>query len=186
MIKTFVTHEHCRRCRRCCRFTAEEVYFAPLFTSLELETLRRNYAGGLPEFLPKGDSANVFQLTLKRADASNPVFEYVCPFLDEAQYACTIYAYRPFDCQQWPFVVTKDASSATLRIVCARAHFCKGLAELPPEALAANTAEFIASVTSGDKARLLQTHPGLIWQLEPVHLADVVIVKEILPSDRES
>ncbi len=109
-MKQIVHHEQCRRCRECCRFRANREDFAPIFTDQEVEAIgavRERDGKPMPTFAPFRSTTNILQIRLKPAEYDDPVYPFVCPFLDEENYQCSIYDVRPFDCRIWPFIVVK-------------------------------------------------------------------------------
>lgn len=160
-MKQIIKHEQCLRCRECCRFRADRLYFAPLFTQDEIESIRQTGAD-MPEFVPFQGSDKVFQIKLQPAQIKDPVYEYVCPFLDEANYVCTIYEQRPFDCQVWPFIVMREAGRKIL------AHFtgesCLALDEVDAADFAEYRDYFAALIRSEKYRDMLTRFPELVWE----------------------
>jgi Fe-S-cluster containining protein len=166
-MRQIVHHEQCKRCRECCRFRANRQDFAPIFTVEELQAIRE-VRESLPEFLPFKETTNVYQIRLKEAEHSDPAYPYVCPFLDEENYQCTIYDVRPFDCRIWPFIVLKnDEGKISLQHFTGNA--CLALQEVSPEDFREYEAYMEKLVSSSSFLEFLKRHPELIWPQEDQH-----------------
>lgn len=175
-MKQIVKHEQCQRCRECCRFRADRQYFAPLFTKEEIEQIRQ-IRTELPEFVPYNEDRTVFQIKLNPAQIEDPIYQYVCPFLDEVNYACTIYDARPFDCRVWPFIVMREAGRTIL------AHFtgevCLALDEVEQSDFETYRDYFAALVTSEKFLAFVKAYPDLVWQhtsegsYKTIHIKDI-------------
>lgn len=178
-MKQIVQHEQCQRCRECCRFRADRQYFAPLFTQEEIDRIRAVRAD-MPEFTPYNERQTVFQIKLKQAEIDDPVYQYVCPFLDEVNYACTVYDMRPFDCQVWPFIVLQEAGRTML------AHFtgdvCLALDEADQTDFEVYKDYFAALVTSEKFLTFIKTYPDLVWQHQSEGSYRTVVIKDITES----
>lgn len=162
-MRQIVHHEQCQRCRECCRFRANRQDFAPIFTAAELDAIR-TVTDSMPEFVPFKGSDNIFQIRLQKAKHDDPVYPYVCPFLDEDQYACTIYDVRPFDCRVWPFIILKLTETGAVKLAHFTADACLALEEASPEDFGAYEADMQHLVTSGSFLQFLRAHPELIWE----------------------
>lgn len=162
-MEQIVHHEQCLRCNECCRFRADRQDFAPIFTVEELDTLRQTREF-LPEFTPFKSTDNIFQIRLKKAEIEDPVYPYVCPFLDEANYRCTIYNARPFDCRIWPFIVLREPETGRVMLAHFTGSACIALDEVPPESFRAYEAYMEKLVTSAEFVQFLDQHPQLIWE----------------------
>lgn len=84
-------------CDHCCHRLAD----IPQLTSTEWDLLRQGLATLAPQLLQE-----ISQRMLALADQpSRPV---VCPLLDKATGACTVYAQRPVACRTYGFYVQRD------------------------------------------------------------------------------
>lgn len=164
-MKQIVHHEQCKRCGECCRFREDRQDFAPIFTVEELDAIR-HVREDLPEFMPFKATDNIFQIRLKKAEKPTPYYPYVCPFLDEEAYRCTIYDVRPFDCRVWPFIVLRVKETGEVLL----AHFtesaCLALAEAQPKDFSAYEAYMEQMVSSEAFLAFLRKYPQLIWEHE--------------------
>ncbi len=161
-MKQIVQHEQCLRCRECCRFRADRQDFAPIFTAEELEAIRAARSS-LPEFVPFKQTENIFQIRLKQAVHPDPVYPYVCPFLDEDSYQCTIYDVRPFDCRVWPFIILKQTETGAIRLEHFTESACLALQEVSPDDFRDYEAYMQEYVASEEFVNFLKRYPDLIW-----------------------
>jgi Fe-S-cluster containining protein len=188
-MKQLIRHEQCQRCRECCRFRADRQYFAPLFTASELEAIRAVRGDDMPVFHPYKGSDKVFQIELVPASQPDDVYPYVCPFLDEENYACSIYDVRPFDCRTWPFIVHKVVQTGQTLVAHFTGDVCLALDEVQPEDFDEYKAYFTALVTSEKYVQMLRRHPELVWEHDEdgayhtVVMTDMTAVLDAAPSD---
>ena len=118
----------------------------------------------MPGFLLYKNSETVFQIQLKKATEVDAVYPYVCPFLDEASYACTIYENRPFDCQTWPYIIHKVTQTGHTLVAHFTGDVCLALKEISTEDFEEYKAYFEALVTSEKYKAILKRSPELIWE----------------------
>jgi Fe-S-cluster containining protein len=164
-MKQIIHHEQCKRCGECCRFREDRQDFAPIFTVEELDSIQQTRET-LPEFLPFKGTDNIFQIQLKKAEKPTPFYPYVCPFLDEEAYSCTIYDVRPFDCRVWPFIVLRVKETGQVLLAHFTGSACLALAEVQPKDFNAYDAYMGQMVTSEEFLAFLRKYPQLIWDHE--------------------
>jgi Fe-S-cluster containining protein len=164
-MKQIIQHEQCLRCRECCRFRENRQYFAPLFTESEIETIAETRAD-MPEFKKFQDSETVFQIQLTRSKMDDKDYPYVCPFLDEDQYTCTIYEERPFDCRLWPMIIHKIQQNGPTILAHFTGDACLALQEVSDEDFADYKEYFQKLATSPKFLQFLKKYPELIWAHE--------------------
>ena len=101
----------CLSCEVCCRFLESDSPLAPIFT--KRETQKAITHGTVPSLFILQQDGNSSQITLK---AYNDY--YICPFFKPETSECSIYNYRPLDCQLYPFTLmfTEDRSKIVLGI----------------------------------------------------------------------
>ena len=98
-LQQIVPSKVCLSCDVCCRFLEQDSPLAPIFTEAEANTVIARGADA-NRFRPMADGKSA-QITLKpHGDI------YVCPFFEPETSECTIYPYRPLDCQIYPFTLT--------------------------------------------------------------------------------
>jgi len=100
-MKQFVPSAVCLKCDGCCRFKEEKSLWQPKMT---VEEERQAKSAGLAD---KIFSQNVIghDRCIKTTPGGGT---HLCSFLDFKTNACTIYPARPFECQLYPFVISKD------------------------------------------------------------------------------
>jgi Fe-S-cluster containining protein len=166
-MKTVTRSEDCVVCKDCCQFSAQKLYFAPLFTDIELAALTKTLpADSLrPAFHRHQGSRTVWQIEL-RPSRTQPHL-YVCPFLDETTHLCAIYPNVPFDCRLWPFLVSWSMDGRRLELACVERRECPSLLRVGSEAFAAYTRYLLDYLRRPEFVQLLRTHRALIWPHQP-------------------
>lgn len=156
------TKQGCQKCRECCKFEKDEIYFAPLFTKEEVDELNKE------NITFKKKSNNVFQIELKKSNNY-----YVCPFLDESNHLCTIYEKRPFDCRIWPFIFMKKDNRIVL--ACFDKDLCPDMENMKKRQFPRLTKKVLKWIKKNDILKLIKEHEGLVWGFEE----DAFVVKDI-------
>lgn len=110
-MKNIVNTKDCQACKWCCIFfNKKEESLSPFFSDVEYEKIsdKTNI---------KKNKNGFFQA--KVIESKQNEKNYVCSFLDEGKYSCSIYKKRPIDCIIWPFVVgwDKDEKNIYLWVV---------------------------------------------------------------------
>lgn len=164
-MKQIITHEQCTRCRECCRFREDRQYFAPLFTDEEIEQIAATRAE-MPTFTPYNESGTVQQIRLVRSQQQDTDYPYVCPFLDEDNYRCTIYEVRPFDCRVWPMLLHRRAGRPEVQLSHYHGDVCLALAEASEADLDAYKKAYKTLLHSESFQQFLRQYPDLIWEHE--------------------
>jgi Fe-S-cluster containining protein len=177
-MKQIIQLEQCQRCRECCRFREDRQYFAPLFTTDELAALQAE-RGELPSFHRYQDSDNVFQIDLIPAKVEHPIYKYVCPFLDEEGYACTVYEQRPFDCRTWPMIVHHEPGENNKLVSSFTGDVCLALRETTEEDLQEYREYFANLMTQPAYIELFKRHPELVWEHGEEASYQTVLIRDI-------
>jgi len=96
-IKQFVPQEVCLSCQGCCRFREENSAWSPCLLEEEIESL-----------IDRADiSAALLTMDKRLAVVKNSSGEgFICPFLNTKDNKCGIYAFRPFECRIYPFLIS--------------------------------------------------------------------------------
>jgi len=131
----------------------------------------------MPVFQRYKGSDKVFQVELKPSKVN--VSLYTCPFLDEDNYACTIYEKRPFDCRVWPFLFSKGKNPNSTIVACFTEGWCLGLREAKEEDSAAYQQYMTSLLTTEEYLQLIRDYPELIWEHKG---KDIFQVGDITPS----
>jgi hypothetical protein len=99
-LKQFVPQDVCLKCDGCCRFKEEKSSWRPNVS--------------FNEGLPKKLYDQVEEGSLKTKVCQNGLFK--CRFFNEVDNTCEVYQFRPFECQLYPFVLTKEDSRLALSV----------------------------------------------------------------------
>ncbi len=111
-LKSFVPQDVCLSCQGCCRYAERSTVWAPVFLFEEIVSLTSenllpcslfSHAGGR-----RGEASRINLLTDKDG--------CLCPCLDKGTNKCKIYAHRPFDCQFYPFLLTRKKGQVFLAV----------------------------------------------------------------------
>jgi uncharacterized protein len=106
MIEQFVDSKTCLRCQGCCRFKEIDSAWGPAFLKEETASAKAHHL--LLEAIGKNN-----KLKLKKAAGQEC---FVCHFLDLKDNSCGIYAFRPFECQLYPFLINLDQGRIYLSV----------------------------------------------------------------------
>ena len=109
-MKQFVPSQICLACDGCCRFKEEDSAWRPRIA--ETEKKQVSTKPGLAEkIFSKAKIADDGQL---KAVACHGL--YICTFFNPEHNTCGIYHARPFDCQLYPFVLTRSAGKTVVSV----------------------------------------------------------------------
>jgi len=106
MIKQLVPEKVCLSCRGCCRFSEPASLWSPTLLSEEIQEL---VSRKVPPLLISQDKK------IRLLDGKGEG-EYVCPFLETSENTCKIYAFRPLECQLYPFLLNRKDGSIYLAL----------------------------------------------------------------------
>ncbi|MCK9572097.1 MAG: YkgJ family cysteine cluster protein [Candidatus Omnitrophica bacterium] len=108
MIKQFAPSEICLKCRSCCRFREADSVWSPCLLEEEIQ-----------EFIDKDIPHTRVSIAINHRLCLLPQASgegFICPFLNEADNHCKVYACRPFECQLYPFLLNMRAGKVLLTI----------------------------------------------------------------------
>lgn len=162
MIKQFLPQEYCLSCRLCCRFKEENSVWSPCLLDEEIQAL-------LDKKIPAA-SISIDRRLHPVHSCSEGTF--ICPFLDAQENKCKIYAFRPFECQLYPFLISLRGKRIllTLDLNCPYAR-----AKLNSPELKEYTAELTAFLNKPSQIKILKDNPQIIQAYEEV--LDVIELK---------
>jgi len=106
MIKQVVPQEVCLECQGCCRFSEQDSVWLPCLLNEEMQELLKK------DFLPSLISCDKKIRSLPNLAQNN----FVCSFSQPKDNKCAIYAFRPFECQLYPFVINRKADKVFLAL----------------------------------------------------------------------
>jgi len=156
MIRQFVPQEFCLNCRGCCRFKEANSVWLPCL--LEEEILDLIDKPGIP--------AVSISVEKKIVPVANPSGEgFFCPFLDGVENKCKIYAFRPFECQLYPFLINLRGKKVVLTLDLNCPYIEKSLKS---PALKEYTEYLAAYLNSPARIKLLKDNPQVIQAYEEV------------------
>lgn len=161
-MKTITRSEDCLKCRECCKFEKDELYFSPIFTDKEVEEVKKRFLD-LECFIDYKGSERVFQIRMVKSEKEG----HVCPFLDERDHICRIYDIRPFDCRLWPFMLARVQGKEGTYIVCFDKCLCKGLEAISPKEFDKYKEYITALLRSEEYTKLIRSYPELVWDYDP-------------------
>ena len=105
ILKQFVPSNVCLQCDGCCRFKEKKSSWRPRMTSEEIK-----------QAVNKGLAAEILSKEIFSQDGRIKTVscgsEYRCSFFHPEDHTCGIYQARPFECQLYPFVLTRDTDGA--------------------------------------------------------------------------
>lgn len=117
-LKQFVPSSVCLKCDGCCRFKEENSSWRPKvvpeevvqiqISGLAAEIFARN------PFLPDGPRTGTVQGGHIQANACHGTEGFQCSFFKADDHTCRIFTKRPFDCQLYPFVLTREGGQPVL------------------------------------------------------------------------
>jgi Fe-S-cluster containining protein len=164
----------CQKCRGCCKFEEDELYFAPLFTKAEVEKIKAKVscnASSAKKAKPSLNAAfhlyknsdKVFQVELIKSEDDPKL--WVCPFLDEKTHLCSIYSERNLDCRLWPFIFMNSKKGEVVL-----AHFDRDMCpiwnEMKEEDFLKVKQRMVLMLEEEEIVQTLREHPELAWEYE--------------------
>lgn len=155
MIKQIIPEEVCLKCRGCCRFKQIDSAWSPCLLDEEIQVLLDK------KIPPACISANKKLLPIPNPQGDG----FICPFLGAKDNKCQIYAFRPFECQLYPFLLNLRGGKVilTLDLNCpyARGH-------LKDSEFKIYTDYLIAFLNSASQVEILKDNPQIIQAYEEV------------------
>ncbi|MBN2142564.1 YkgJ family cysteine cluster protein [Candidatus Woesearchaeota archaeon] len=165
--------EDCFKCRGCCKFEKDHLFFAPLVTKKERDAIEKDPKtwGVKPVFKPHKGSNKVFQIQMISSKLEKDMF--VCPFLIEMNHECQIYNKRPFDCRFWPFLLMKGDSEGEIDVMLYNEDVCPSLDKKTCEVIKVHEREALETVNSPEMRAILKENPELAWPKDAEDAEDV-------------
>ena len=105
LLKQFVPSEVCLQCDGCCRFKESNSSWRPGMMTEEINQAQKK--GLANEILAKEILSEDGRIKTVSCGS-----EYLCSFFHPEDHTCGIYQARPFECQLYPFVLTRDTDGA--------------------------------------------------------------------------
>lgn len=111
-VKQFVPEKECFSCDGCCRYSQKHTVWAPLFLFDEIvELTAKNIVPCCLFTRVNAHYGEAARIDLVVADG-----QFICPCFDLRANKCKIYAYRPFDCSLYPFLLAHEGDQAYLAV----------------------------------------------------------------------
>ncbi len=104
MLKQFVPSMVCLSCDGCCRFKEKDSTWRPKVAAQEKQSL---VTASLAEKILMRDVV-ASDGRIAAVSCGGSAGPYVCSFFEMKDNTCRIYKSRPFECQLYPFVLTKQ------------------------------------------------------------------------------
>ncbi|MFH1413443.1 MAG: YkgJ family cysteine cluster protein [Candidatus Omnitrophota bacterium] len=107
MIKQLIPEGFCLKCQGCCRFREQSSVWAPCLLDEEIQNLLDR------EDIPAATLSMERRLGL----ILDPKQEgFICPFFNTKDNKCTVYSFRPFECQLYPFLISFRSDKVLLTV----------------------------------------------------------------------
>jgi len=106
MIKQVTTRNYCLNCNDCCRFSEQDSVWLPCLLNEEMQ-----------ELLKKNFPPSLISQEKKIRSLPNPKQNnFICSFFQPKDNKCAIYAFRPFECQLYPFLINRKDDKVFLAL----------------------------------------------------------------------
>ncbi len=155
MIKQIIPQEVCLKCRGCCRFKKADSAWSPCLLDEEIQDL-------LDKKIPPACISSAKKL-LPVPDPGETGF--ICPFLDVKENKCKIYAFRPLECQLYPFLISLRKKKVILTLDLNCPYVSRNLKSAKFKKY---TEDLISFLNSPAQLRLLKENPQIIQAYEEV------------------
>ena len=167
----FDSKTSCQNCKGCCKFHKDDLYFAPVFSTEELNLIgSKGYA--LDSFVSHKNSRNVFQITLIEKEGTEEY--YVCPYLNREKHLCEIYNMRPIDCKIWPLIVMRDKNNGKVVLAYSKSS-CEITDQLDASKFEMYQKNLLSRLDRMNFIEIFKKYPDLIWEYEP----ETIIIREL-------
>ncbi len=105
----FVPSDVCLKCDGCCRFKEPGTIWRPKLSDEETAAVK---ASGLAEKILSADTLDTNQFIRTKPGCG----EHLCQFFNPADHSCAIYTARPFECELYPFLISRTEKGTGLYI----------------------------------------------------------------------
>lgn len=108
MIKQFVSSSVCLKCQGCCRFAKADTIWSPCLLNEEIKILLEKR---IPPSLISYDKRIRLAPYLGQDSFTPPLRAgsgFICSFFSLQDNKCKIYAFRPFECELYPFLIGRQ------------------------------------------------------------------------------
>ena len=105
----FVPSEVCLKCDGCCRFKEPGTIWRPKLTQEEAAIVKTS---GLAQKIFSTDTLDQNQFIRTKPGCG----EHLCQFFNPEDHTCAIYQARPFECELYPYVVSRGENDTALYV----------------------------------------------------------------------
>ena len=106
MIRQLVPEDVCLKCQGCCRFSELESIWSPNLLDEDIQALLKN---SIPPFFILADKK--IRLVHHQAQGC-----HICSLFEISSNKCKAYAFRPFECQLYPFLINRRNQKVFLAV----------------------------------------------------------------------
>jgi len=106
MIHQLIPKGSCLKCLGCCRFAQTDSIWSPNLLNEDIQELLKNR---IPPFF-------ILENKKIRLTYNQKQDNFVCSLLDSADNKCKVYAFRPFECQLYPFLLNRRQNQVFLAV----------------------------------------------------------------------
>ncbi len=155
MIKQLIPQEICLKCQGCCRFRQVNSVWLPCLMEEEIQAL-----------LDKNIPPAAISIERKIQPLPNPNSDgYICAFFDIPENKCKIYAFRPWECQLYPFLINLRDKKVILTLDLNCAYIKENLKTKEFKEYSEYLVDFL---NSPPQIRLLKDNPQLLKTYEDI------------------
>lgn len=106
MMRQLIPEAFCLKCQGCCRFGSTESAWSPNLSDSDMQALLQN---GIPPF---------FFLENKKIRLIHNQSQdtFICSLFDAVCNKCKAYAFRPFECRLYPFLINRRNAKVFLAV----------------------------------------------------------------------
>jgi len=106
MIRQLIPEEFCLKCPGCCRFSQTDSIWSPNLLDEDIQELLKNR---IPPFF-------IIENKKIRLNYNQKQDNFVCFLLDLTDNKCKVYAFRPFECRLYPFLLNRRNNRVFLAV----------------------------------------------------------------------
>jgi len=166
MIKQAIPKDYCLSCVGCCRFSEQDSVWLPCLLNEEIqELLKKNFP---PSLISQEKKVCNIPYHPEQDNFTPPLHAragFICSFFRPKDNKCKIYAFRPFECRLYPFLINRKGDKVFLALVL-RCPFVKENLE------SQKFKEYIRYLTtffnSPARIKILKNNPQIIQKYEDV------------------
>jgi Fe-S-cluster containining protein len=156
-VKQFVPEKECLSCDGCCRYSQKRTVWSPLFLFDEIVELTTKNIVPCSLFT-HADARCGEAARINLVEASG---QFICPCFDPGSNKCKIYAYRPFDCSFYPFLLARAPDQAYLAVD----ENCPYMKKTGPTKSMMDHVQYLVEFfSSGDIIKIVKDDPKIVQE----------------------